>query len=229
MHTFTEEQTPAHIVKVFPKASDVFKTYGINFCCQGERQLKDTFNEKELEGLTVLTHLNDAYSDWQAQGNQAVNWEELSVTEIAQYIKENYYHFLEEELPALETFVTRINHVHGYTSPHLQELMTLYYAFLTEAEQAMIQAMTDVYINVDQDNNFLPTTRTSLENIRGYHENMMNLFQKMRNVTNEFTPPLDACGSYRVTYARLKDLEKMMMEYIHLENNILFARVDAKI
>ena len=40
MYLFTENHTPAHIVKVFPKASDVFKVYGINFCCKGHIELK---------------------------------------------------------------------------------------------------------------------------------------------------------------------------------------------
>lgn len=46
----------------------------------------------------------------------------------------------------------------------------------------------------------------------------------MRTTTNEFEPPLDACGSYRITYTRLLELETEMMDYIHLENNILFER-----
>lgn len=54
---------------------------------------------------------------------------------------------------------------------------------------------------------------------------MIELFKQMRNITNEFTPPLVACGSYRVTYARLNDLEKVILDYIHLESNILFSRI----
>ena len=35
MQEFTKEHTPAEIVKVFPKASDLFKTQKIDFCCGG--------------------------------------------------------------------------------------------------------------------------------------------------------------------------------------------------
>lgn len=74
MQTFTEEQTAAHIVKVFPKASDVFNASGNNFCCKGDRLLKDTFNDKELEASSVLTDLNEAYSEWKETGIQAKAW-----------------------------------------------------------------------------------------------------------------------------------------------------------
>lgn len=66
----------------------------------------------------------------------------------------------------------------------------------------------------------------SLESIKAHHEKIIELFKNMSNVTDDFIQPLDACGSYCITYARLKDLEKMMKEYIHVENNVLFARME---
>lgn len=57
------------------------------------------------------------------------------------------------------------------------------------------------------------------------NEKMVQLLKSIRTVTNHFEPPLDACGSYRVTYARLLELEAKMMDYIHIENNILFERI----
>lgn len=229
MHNFTEEQTPAHIVKVFPKASDVFKTYGINFCCQGDRVLKDTFDEKELEGPSILTELNNAYSIWKDKGNEAIDWDEVSLSFVIDYIKENYHPFLDEELPALESFVSRINHVHGYESPHLQELSTLYHEFLSEAEATIIQAASELYPKIELSDEIEHTNvGEEINLLRTHHENMIDLFKKMREITDDFTPPFDACGSYRITYARLIDLEKVMMDYIHIENNILFARLENK-
>src|SRR5699024_10114756 len=57
------------------------------------------------------------------------------------------------------------------------------------------------------------------------HEICVNLIKQMREVTSDYEPPLNACGSYRVTYARLKDLESDTLNHIHLENNILFNRL----
>jgi regulator of cell morphogenesis and NO signaling len=46
----------------------------------------------------------------------------------------------------------------------------------------------------------------------------------MRQLTNHFTPPEDACNTFRVLYRQVEELEKDLHIHIHLENNILFPR-----
>src|SRR5690625_4578395 len=87
MYIFTEEHTPAQIVKEFPKASDLFKVHGINFCCKGDIELKKTFDHKNLEGSNILTELNGAYDEWLSKGNKAINWDTKSLTDITNYIR----------------------------------------------------------------------------------------------------------------------------------------------
>ena len=92
MYLFTENHTPAHIVKVFPKASDVFKVYGINFCCKGHIELKDVFDEMELKGASILAELNDADDNWMTKGSKATNWDAKSLTKniIIRIYRMNY-------------------------------------------------------------------------------------------------------------------------------------------
>lgn len=47
-------------------------------------------------------------------------------------------------------------------------------------------------------------------------------FRKIGEKSDEFTPPADACNTYRVTFAMLQDFENDLHKHIHLENNILF-------
>ncbi len=92
MYLFTENHTPAHIVKVLPKASDVFKVYGINFCCKGHIELKDVFDEMELKGASILAELNDADDNWMTKGSKATNWDAKSLTKniIIRIYRMNY-------------------------------------------------------------------------------------------------------------------------------------------
>ncbi|MNT11953.1 Iron-sulfur cluster repair protein YtfE [compost metagenome] len=47
-------------------------------------------------------------------------------------------------------------------------------------------------------------------------------FRKIALLTNDYTPPADACNTYRVTFAMLAEFEEDLHKHIHLENNILF-------
>ena len=49
-------------------------------------------------------------------------------------------------------------------------------------------------------------------------------FRKIDALSNNFTPPEDACNTYRVTFALLKEFEQDLHMHIHLENNILFPK-----
>ncbi|MCY1552368.1 Iron-sulfur cluster repair protein YtfE [compost metagenome] len=54
------------------------------------------------------------------------------------------------------------------------------------------------------------------------HDGEGERFRKIAALTNEYTPPADACNTYRVTLSMLKEFEEDLHLHIHLENNILF-------
>ena len=49
---------------------------------------------------------------------------------------------------------------------------------------------------------------------------------EMRRLTYGYQLPVDACTSYRVAFDGLQRLEEDMHKHVHLENNILFPRVE---
>jgi regulator of cell morphogenesis and NO signaling len=46
----------------------------------------------------------------------------------------------------------------------------------------------------------------------------------IRRLTDEFTPPADACPSYRALLEGLRELASDLHLHIHKENNLLFPR-----
>lgn len=46
----------------------------------------------------------------------------------------------------------------------------------------------------------------------------------MRELTNGFTPPPEACNTYRALFAALSELEEDLHRHIHLENAVLFPQ-----
>ena len=49
-------------------------------------------------------------------------------------------------------------------------------------------------------------------------------FRSIETLSNNYTPPEDACNTYRVTFAMLKEFQDDLHLHIHLENNILFPK-----
>src|SRR5699024_10924517 len=99
--SFTAEHTPAEIVKIFPKASDLFKERRIDFCCGGDYPLSAVFTER-LDGEEVLEELNRAFESWRNEVREATDWDTVPLSELADHITSKHHQYLNEELPALE-------------------------------------------------------------------------------------------------------------------------------
>jgi len=56
------------------------------------------------------------------------------------------------------------------------------------------------------------------------HEAEGERFVRIAELSNDYTPPEDACNTYRVTLALLKEFEDDLHMHVHLENNILFPK-----
>jgi regulator of cell morphogenesis and NO signaling len=58
------------------------------------------------------------------------------------------------------------------------------------------------------------------------HDNEGERFRKIAALSGDYTPPADACNTYRVTFSLLQEFEEDLHRHIHLENNILFPKAE---
>ncbi|HDX9588216.1 TPA: iron-sulfur cluster repair di-iron protein [Bacillus pseudomycoides] len=232
-HVFTETSVIGDIVTKFPKASDLFKSYRIDFCCGGNRPLIDAIHERNLSVEEVITNLNTLYYETKVLNESKIDWTTASYSELIDYIVNKHHRFLNEELPQLSPYVTKAFRVHGSKQPHLAQIHKLFHELKTELEQHIIKEETDDFpliLAFEQnptDENY-SKLRKVVDQLESEHSHAGDIMKELRNITNDFTPPEGACGTYRLVYQRLAALESDLFEHIHLENNILFPRAIAK-
>jgi regulator of cell morphogenesis and NO signaling len=56
------------------------------------------------------------------------------------------------------------------------------------------------------------------------HDQAGSALERLRELTDNFTPPECACNTYRVLLDTLNHLERDLHMHIHKENNVLFPR-----
>jgi regulator of cell morphogenesis and NO signaling len=225
---FTEQSIIGDIVAQFPKASDLFKSYRIDFCCGGQRPLKEAIQERNLDGKAILEQLNTLYA--QSLEKDERNWSEASYSELINHIIQKHHRYLAEELPNLSPYVTKVLRVHGEHHPHLAQVHKLFNELKTELEQHTIKEETHAFPLILQfEETPTPENRETMKQaiceLINEHDVAGDIIKTIREITNDFTPPEDACRTYRLVYNRLEALEEDLLEHIHLENNILFPRV----
>ncbi|EGQ0373691.1 iron-sulfur cluster repair di-iron protein ScdA [Staphylococcus pseudintermedius] len=214
----------ADIVTHYPKTADVFRKHGIDFCCGGQISLEEAVsNHPKLSLTPLLQELEDA-SQQQGEGMQP---QYLSAPSLIQYIQARYHDTLREEFKQLTPYVTKLSRVHGPNHPNLVTLKSTFDAF----KSAML-THTD-----EEDQNAFPKLVRSangetvedidavVQSLVDDHDEAGALLQQMRELTHDFQPPAEACGTWRLVYDRIAHLERETHAHVHLENHVLFPKI----
>lgn len=224
---FSNRSLVRDIVNEVPKTSDVFKKYRIDFCCGGNTPLETAATEQSVKLETLMTELAEVYFHSDQEDNMDI-WTNSSTEDIINHVIERYHRPLEEELKLLSPYVTKISKVHGDNHPELLKVYDLFYELKKELlEHTAKEEATSFPLILTLENEEVQNKDEIVEAIReleSEHDHAGNILKELRKITNDFVPPLDACGTYRLAYKRLEMLEEQTFMHIHLENNILFPR-----
>jgi regulator of cell morphogenesis and NO signaling len=225
---FSHTSLVRDIVNEVPKTSDVFKKYRIDFCCGGNTPIQLAAAKQNVNLDELMNELADVCEKSDQSDNMDV-WTNSTSEEIIQHVIEQYHRPLEEELTQLSPYVTKVSKVHGDNHPELLQVFKLFYELKKELLEhtAKEEATSFPHILTLENNPEIENKAEIIEAIRELekeHDHAGSILKELREITGDFTPPLDACGTYRLVYKRLEMLEAHTFMHVHLENNILFPR-----
>lgn len=228
--TFQPTQRVGEIVAAFPGASNLFKAAGIDFCCGGGKSLSDALRVRGIAEDAFLAALEAAYAAEAERASTDVDWREAPLGGLIGRIVNVHHGYLRQELPLLSGFTQKIHRVHGEGHPELAQLDRLFHALKAEleehlaAEEAELFPLVRAYAESGARED-LSEAIQALAEFESEHEAAGKLLAEMRQVTDGYTLPPGACRTYTLTFHKLQELESDLFMHIHLENNILFARL----
>ena len=230
MVAINTELTVGQLVVERPARARVFERLGIDYCCGGKIPLSQACEKKGLALDVVVQALEVA----EFSSPRDRNWANASLTELANHIQETHHAYLKEELPRLEFFLNKMANKHGPTQPHIVELRDAFVAFKAELEQHMLkeeQILFPLCRQLDAADGPVSFHCGSIENpiavMVREHDDAGHAMERMRELTNGYHAPEDACNTYRAVFYSLGELEADMHQHVHKENNILFPKAIA--
>jgi regulator of cell morphogenesis and NO signaling len=226
---FTAQSLVRDIVNEFPKSSDVFKRNRIDFCCGGNTPLTNAVEANGVNLEILMTELKDLYekNEHNGQSDMAV-WMNSDSKTIIDHVIERYHRPLEEELSLLSPYVTKVAKVHGDHHPELLRVFELFYELkkeLLEHTKKEEEISFPLILKLEAGNiENQEEALVQISQLEKEHDHAGEILRELREITSDFIPPVDACGTYRLVYKRLEMLEGETFMHVHLENNILFPR-----
>lgn len=223
--TITLDMSVGQIVAEHPQTARVFEKLGIDYCCGGKLALSAYVAKRRLDGAAVLAALNGELPT----GEPERDWTQAPLEELARHILDTHHVFLHENLPRLGQLATKVARVHGDNHPELIELAKVYATFHLEMEQHLAKEEQILFPAVFE--LIAGTGRFPINHpiavMEAEHEAAGDMLARMRELTGDFTPPEDACGSYNALFNGLAELETDTFRHVHKENSILFPRAIA--
>lgn len=230
--TDAEAETVGQIAAKDLRKAEVFKKYGIDFCCGGKKTVREVCAEKGIDATKVEQELQQTE---QSVTGGNTNFNDWNLDFLADYIVNTHHQYVRKYLPELRGYALKVARVHGGHHPELLPIQQLVEEVndelldhMTSEEQVLfplvkkiVQAKnSNTAYSKEQNGSFA----TMVQQMEQEHDSVGRAFDEIRKHSNNFAIPEDACASYTLFYKMLEEFENDLHTHIHLENNILFPK-----
>lgn len=216
--TVRPDQTVGRLASTLSGASRVFHRHGLDFCCGGHVSLAEACASAALDVDSVISEIRDEAS----KAGSFERWDERPLPEVIDHILERFHEPHRQELPRLLAMAQKIEDVHGEkgTCPrglaeHLQRMSEEMELHMQKEEQVLFPLLRGGRGRM---------AAMPIQVMEQEHQDHGKNLERLRELTTDYTPPPEACGTWKALYLGLAELERELMEHIHTENNILFPR-----
>lgn len=216
------EQTLGALASDIPGATTLFHRHGLDFCCGGQRSLRDAAGRKGLDAESIALQLESIRE--QAKSVEP-NWREVDSTDLIDHIINRFHLTHREQLPEMIRLADRVERVHGERddcprglAKHLLSMQDELLMHMEKEEQVLFPLLAS------SGNRMLVGP---IQVMRREHDDHAEALTQLVELCHGLEPPVDACNTWRALYRLVAAFRFDLMQHIHLENNILFARQEA--
>ncbi|GAB4091512.1 DUF542 domain-containing protein [Flaviaesturariibacter terrae] len=226
--------TVSEIVRQDYRAADVFKKWGINYCCGGNRPLAEVC---ALQGIAIDTVLGELEAARRSRSlAPGISFNEWPVPFLIDYIQLLHHAYVRNNGAALG------RQLHDFVQGHLKK-----YPQLTEVDEAYSQLLNELLAHISGEEEkvfpyirqlcsahsnpdaygklFMRTLGQTVAAEEADHGRIAPLLQRLRAVTQHYRFPDNACTNYQVLFHKLREFDDDLVQHLHLEQNVLFPRV----
>ncbi len=227
-------KTIRDIALEFPQTTRIFEEFKIDYCCGGRKPLGEACETAGLDTEVIRKKIETAIEGTKENVTDDFP-ENKNTTDLTNYIIDTHHVFTDAEIARLTPLMQKVSSKHGLQHPELFEIQKAFYALCEELtphmrkEEMVLFPYIKVLAAVVSTN--LPiatphfqTVQNPVRMMMSEHDSAGDLLRQMREDSDNYSLPPEACPSFKALYFGLEELEKDLHRHIHLENNVLFPQ-----
>lgn len=211
------DKTLGQLALSIPRASSLFRQYNMDYCCSGKQTLSRSAEKLKLDIDLLESQLAKLATETLEQ-----DWRKAPLSEIIDFIIVRYHDRHREQLPELILQAQKVEHVH-VNKPSVPKGLSKYLeALLEELTSHMMKEERVLFPMIK--NGMGRNAAGPISVMEQEHDDAGDILEAIKGITNNVTPPPEACTTWRVLYNGINELIDDLMNHINLENNLLFPR-----
>jgi len=223
------DQTLASIVTQNHQVVPVLEKHHLDFCCKGKTTLKASCKEKGISVEELIAELENV-TNKDAKFQQPFN--EMTAEQLIGYILIHHHFYVKQSMPSILSHVEKVAEKHGARFPNMVKVFQLFKAINEEMTLHMQKEEKVLFPRIKEIEVLLKENK-KISVYGGYINNPISVMEhehdhagavmaEISALTNNYTPPEDACTTFKVSLTQLKEFEEDLHKHVHLENYILF-------
>lgn len=227
-----ETETIGEIVAKDYRKAQVFKKFGIDFCCGGKKTVAEVCEKKGIKAGEVekeLSLVKDGHADSEH------DFQKWDLGFLSDYILNTHHQYVRDNTPFILELAQKVARVHGDHHPELIKVAGLFESIGRDLTLHMVKEEKILFPFIKQlaqiykSGGTLPEAdfgkiSTPIQVMESEHEQVGGDFASIRELTENYQLPVDTCNSYTILFKKLEEYENDLHRHVHLENNILFPR-----
>jgi regulator of cell morphogenesis and NO signaling len=227
------ESKISDIVRNDYRTADVFKKHGINYCCGGQVSLLEVCALRNLDHASIVDELENATRTVRLSNN--LQFGEWRVDFLIDYIINVHHAYLSQVIPSTEARLASFVDGHKAKYPELPRIQEVFVqlaevllAHNRHEEEIIFPYIKQIDVahrhKEPYGNLFVRTLRKPLSNVEKEHGQINDLLKALKQHTNNYIFPPNACTNHQVVYHKLKEIDDDFVQHTYLEHDILFPR-----
>ena len=208
----------------------VFEKYSLDFCCRGGKTIDEACAEKGISPETVVGELEQSGN---ANRSQDDTYASMGLKELIDHIVAKHHAFVRQMIPVISAHTQKVKKVHGAHHPEVVRIADRFEAVAADLQQHLRkeeQILFPYILSLEQAKKTgqgailapFGTVQNPIRMMEQEHQSAGDEMYEIRSLSKRYTPPDDACTTFRVSYQELEEFEKDLHQHVHLENNMLF-------
>ena len=227
--------TLADIVTGDSRTAVVFERAGLDYCCHGHQTLRDAATDRGVPLSELIDQLESLGP--RPDGTDAPAATEDLAT-LASYVVDRHHRYARETIPTISAWLEKLVARHGTRHPELagiqlafEELASELLSHMSKEEHLLFPYITALAVAARTGASLPPSPFGTILNpirvMEADHREAGDHVSRIRLLSQSYTPPADACRTYRLCYEALAQFEADLHQHVHLENHVLFPRAMA--